>query len=171
MPPKSAGAAAGDAIVGGLKMGWRGLKAGKATADEAIDAAKEKRAVAAANELEREHKERFQAAQEARGRKPGAQSALYAKHAQQVKDTNNFGLSEQQAAKVKTEQATAGVTGGSKFGFFAAKPTKAEVTEKDQLLEIAKSIGWDEDMLEDTIDGLDGDLAQVRVLLEAQAKR
>ena len=45
------------------------------------------------------------------------------------------------------------------------------MTEKDQLLEIAKSIGWDEDMLEDTIDGLDGDLAQVRVLLEAQAKR
>ena len=145
-----------------------------------MDNAKERRAEAAAAELEAQHKAAFVARSKARQAavtqaKGGSDdsSSLYAKHSSEVKATNTFGLSDRAASARKAKQqapepepepqpATFGAKLGGMFG------AKNKPSEREQLSALAKEVGWDEDMLTATIDGFDGDLAQTRSFLEQQ---
>ena len=180
---KSTAASIGSGMWKGTKAaGSATWKAGKATAAataEAVDSAKERKAEAAAKELEAKHRAEFaskskarqSAAAKAAGGGDGGASSLYAKHAGAVRSTNDFGLSDKAASAVRGEQPAPEPepsTFGAKLGGMFAKKATAAPSERDQLLELAKAVGWDEDMLSATIDGLDGDLAQTRALLEQQ---
>ena len=171
MPPKSVAEGAADAVWGGLKLGWKGAKASVKAAGDAVDAAKEKRAEAAASALEKQHREDFL---KSRGEREGpsheskaAAAAIYAKHAKQVRGSNTFGLSPAEAAEIKAGQGSSGPWYKPSRGTTAKAKPKPK-GEKEILQEMARSIGWDNDMLDATIDGLDGDLAVAKQILQEQ---
>ena len=159
----------------GASAGWKGAKAtAKATA-AAIDEVNDKKVAAAAVLEEKKHKAEFAAARQKRlaahkeATKGGGGSDLYAKHAGAVKATNDFGLSADAADAVRggaPPEPEPEPLGKRLGGMFGGKPKKSE---KEELLEMAAKIGWDEDMLEATLEGFDGDLAQTRSFLEQQA--
>lgn len=151
---------------------------------EAVDSAKERKAEAAASDLEAKHKaefaERNRARQAAAAKAAGGNSSggggsstLYAKHSGAVKETNTFGLSgkaasvlrQKQRAPEPEPQAQAATFGAKLGGVFGAKN---KPSEREQLSALAKEVGWDEDMLTATIEGFDGDLSQTRSFLEQQ---
>lgn len=150
---------------------------------EAVDSAKERKAEAAASDLEAKHKaefaERNRARQAAAAKAAGGNSSsgggssLYAKHSGAVKETNTFGLSgkaasvlrQKQRAPEPEPQAQAATFGAKLGGVFGAKN---KPSEREQLSALAKEVGWDEDMLTATIEGFDGDLSQARSFLEQQ---
>ena len=160
----------------GASAGWKGAKAtAKATA-AAIDEVNDKKVAAAAVLEEKKHKAEFAAARQKRlaahkeaTKGGGGGSDLYAKHAGAVKATNDFGLSADAADAVRggaPPEPEPEPLGKRLGGMFGGKPKKSE---KEELLEMAAKIGWDEDMLEATLEGFDGDLAQTRSFLEQQA--
>ena len=144
-----------------------------------MDKQKERKAEAAALQLEAQHKAEFaargKARQAAAAKASGGASgsSLYEKHSSAVKSTNNFGLSDSTAARLREKQQTSepepepqSATFGAKLGgMFGAKN---KLSEREQLSALANEVGWDEDMLMATIDGFDGDLAQTRSFLEQQ---
>ncbi len=146
---------------------------------EAVDKQKERKAEAAALQLEAQHKAEFaargKARQAAAAKAAGGASgsSLYAKHSSAVRSTNTFGLSDSTAARLREKQqapepepepqlATLGAKLGGMFG------AKNKLSEREQLSALANEVGWDEDMLTATIEGFDGDLTQTRSFLEQQ---
>jgi hypothetical protein len=154
MPPKTALEAVGDGVWGGMKMGWRGAKATAAAGASAVDSAKQRKAEASADALEKAHRAEFKEKQS--NRESGAKSALYAKHAGGVKAENTFGLSAGKAQVVKKEQAKSGLG-----GFFQPKP-------KAELAKLAAQIGWDERALGEALGALDGDMEATRALMQTK---
>ena len=150
-----------------------------------MDSAKERKAQAAAADLEAKHKAEFAARSQARQTAAakaagentgGSSSSLYAKHSGTVKETNTFGLSGKAASALRQKQPAPepepevqAVTFGAKLGGLFG--TKNKPSEREQLSALAKEVGWDEDMLTATIDGFDGDLSQTLSFLEQQKAR
>lgn len=152
-----------------------------AAAEQTVDSAKQRKAEAAAAELEAKHKAEFATRAKAR-HEAGAKAAghagrtdLYAKHSAAVEATNDFGLPDDAAAEIRQQRQQPEPEGepqskvGAKLGgLFGAKKEKKKASEREKLVDLATEMGWDEDMLQATIDGFDGDLAQTRALLEKQ---